>query len=67
MTNLMTIPTSYDELVTTRWFHSRNLFEVDELVSELAGNNGFINYVNKTNKEILKNPDLYEDMAEKYK
>ncbi len=52
---------------TTRWFHPTVTVDIDELVHELAGNTVFANYVELSNKEILKNPDKFEDMAEKYK
>ena len=76
MTSLIAIPISYEsawtktqkiETVTTRWFHSREVFNIDKLVHELASNTSFIRYVEQTNKEILKNPDKYEDMTDKYR
>lgn len=79
MTSLITIPIPCDQYesswtktqktkrVTTRWFHPRETINVDKLVHELASDANFIRYVKLSNKEILKNPDMYEDMAEKYK
>lgn len=40
---------------------------VDEIIKLIVINKNFIDYVNKTNTEILQDPSKFEDMSKKYR
>lgn len=60
-------PQIVTQAVTVRWSSPTIKEPVDVIIDELVTNPNFVRYIKGTNKEILKNPGKFEDMAEKYK
>ena len=46
---------------------TRNRKNVDEIITQLVGNQRFNDYVKETNKIILKDTSKYEDISKKYR
>ncbi len=58
---------------TELWKNFRGLIttapteSIDKTIEQLVSNQSFIDYVEETNKIILKDPSKYEDISQKYR